>query len=82
MLKTFFVHTNVTKNDFIKKEAPTVVFSCEFCETFKSIFFIKHLRWLLLLNLCKDTEIKALSCKSKAQQRKIIADFKAGLNHR
>ena len=22
MLKTFFVHTNVTKNDFIKKEAP------------------------------------------------------------
>ena len=23
------------------------LFSCEFCETFKNTFFIKHLRWLL-----------------------------------
>ena len=34
--------------NFIKKEALAQVFSCEFCETFKNIFFIEHLRWLLL----------------------------------
>ena len=25
---------------------PTNVFSCEYCEIFKSIFFKEHLRWL------------------------------------
>ena len=27
----------------IKKETPTSVFSCEFCEIFKNTFFIEHL---------------------------------------
>ena len=34
--------------NFIKKEAPTQVFSFEFCEIFKNTFFTEHLRWLLL----------------------------------
>ena len=34
--------------NFIKKETPTQMFSCEFCEIFKNTFFIEHLRWLLL----------------------------------
>ena len=29
--------------NFIKKETPTHVFSCEFCKAFKNIFFTKHL---------------------------------------
>ena len=35
--------------NFIKKETPTQVFSCEFCEISKNTFFTEHLRWLLLL---------------------------------
>ena len=34
--------------NFIKKESLAQVFSCEFCEIFKNIFFHRHLRWLLL----------------------------------
>ena len=34
---------------FNKKEALAQVFSCEFCEVFKTIFFTEHLWWLLLL---------------------------------
>ena len=34
--------------NFIKKETIAQVFSCEFCEIFKKIFFIEHLWWLLL----------------------------------
>ena len=34
--------------NFIKKETPTQVFSCEFSEVFKNIFFTEHLLWLLL----------------------------------
>ena len=30
--------------NFIKKETPTQVFSCEFCEFFNNTYFIKHLR--------------------------------------
>ena len=30
--------------NFIKKEALTQVFSCEFCETSKNTFFTEHLR--------------------------------------
>ena len=37
--------------NFTKKETPTQLFYCEFCEIFKNTFFIKHLRWLLLTNL-------------------------------
>ena len=35
---------------FIKKETLAQVFSCEFCEIFKNIFFTEHLRWLLLIH--------------------------------
>ena len=31
-----------------KKKTLTQVFSCEFCEFFRSTFFKEHLRWLLL----------------------------------
>ena len=34
--------------NFTRKETPTQVFSCEFCEIFRNIFFLEHLRWLLL----------------------------------
>ena len=34
--------------NFTRKETPTQVFSCEFCEIFKNIFFMEHLQWLLL----------------------------------
>ena len=37
--------------NFIKKETPTEVFSCEICETFKNSFFTKHLRWLRLTDI-------------------------------
>ena len=36
--------------NFIKKETLAEVFSCEFCEIFKNIFFIEHPWWLLLQN--------------------------------
>ena len=36
-------------SNFIKKEAPTQVFSCEYCEIFRTAFFIAHL-WGLLLS--------------------------------
>ena len=29
---------------FIKKETLAQMFSCEFCEIFKNIFFVEHLR--------------------------------------
>ena len=34
--------------NFIKKETPTQLFSCECCERFKNRLFIEHLRWLHL----------------------------------
>ena len=30
--------------NFIKKETPTQVFSCKFCEIFNNTFFTEHLR--------------------------------------
>ena len=35
--------------DYIKKETLAQVFSCEYFQIFKNAFFMKHLRWLLLL---------------------------------
>ena len=35
--------------NFIKKENPTQVLPCEFCEIYKNSFFIEYLRQLLLL---------------------------------
>ena len=34
--------------NFIDKETPTQVFSCEYCKISKSNFFVEHLQWLLL----------------------------------
>ena len=39
---------NVVACNFILKESPTQVFSCEFCKIFKYTFFNEHIRWLLL----------------------------------
>ena len=36
--------------NFIKKETPKQVLPCEFCEIFKSNYFLEHL-WGLLLNV-------------------------------
>ena len=38
----FYIKVASTCN-FIKRETPTLVFSCEFCETFQHTFFIEHL---------------------------------------
>ena len=32
----------------LKKETPTQVFPCEFCEIFKNSFFIEHFWWFIL----------------------------------
>ena len=44
------IFENLQKNpcDFIKQETLAQGFSFEFCEIFKSTFFIEHLWWLLL----------------------------------
>ena len=34
--------------NFIKKETPTPVFSCEYHKMFEKCFFMEHLQWLLL----------------------------------
>ena len=34
--------------NFVKKEALAQVFSCEFDENLGTLFFMEHLRWLLL----------------------------------
>ena len=39
------------KSFFTKKETFVQVFFSEFCEIFKNIIFIEHLRWLILYNL-------------------------------
>ena len=41
-------YTEAVACNFIKKRGQVRVFSCEFCEIFKSTFFIGHVRWLLL----------------------------------
>ena len=37
--------------NFIKKETPTQMFSCEFAKFLSTRFFTEHLRWLLLKHL-------------------------------
>ena len=48
VLKNFAIFTgkHLRKNTIFNKVAG-LQFSCEYCESFKSSFFIKHLRWLL-----------------------------------
>ena len=44
--------------NYIKRETPTQLFSCEFCEIFRNSFFIEHLRtthsFWIFLRLCKS----------------------------
>ena len=39
--------------NFIKKETPVKVFSCEFCEIFQNSFFVKHLWPVTAVNIRK-----------------------------
>ena len=41
---SFLISCRPETYNFIKKETLAQVFSCEFCEIFKSIFFTEHLR--------------------------------------
>ena len=50
----------------IKKKTPTQVFSCELCEIFKNIFFIKYIQWLLL-HFFKSNQT-AIAQRSEPQQ--------------
>ena len=45
---SFLIKLQVSAWNFIKKEALTQAFSCEFCGILKNSFFIEHLRWLHL----------------------------------
>ena len=46
----------------MKEETASQVFSCQFCEIFKNIFFIEDLRWLLLPTL-KPLDSQKQLCK-------------------
>ena len=41
---SFSIKLQASTFNFIKKETLARVFSCEFCEIFKSTYFIEHLR--------------------------------------
>ena len=42
-----------------QKETPTHVLSCEYCKIFENIFFIDHLRWLLLKGSIMDSLLES-----------------------
>ena len=46
---SFLIKLQTQAWNFIKKDTLAQVFPCEFCEIFKSTFFIEHLRWVLLI---------------------------------
>ena len=46
----FIKATDLMASNFINKEIPTQVFSCEYCEIFKTSFFEEHL-WRLFLSV-------------------------------
>ena len=58
------------------EETASQVFSCQFCEIFKNIFFIEYLRWLLLPTL-KPLDSHRQLCKwiSKSVTIYIISTF-------
>ena len=41
---TFLIKLQAEAGNFIKKETLAKMFSCEFCEIFKNILFMEHLR--------------------------------------
>ena len=59
VLKNFAIFTvkHLRKNTIFNKVAG-LQFSCEYCESFKSSFFIKHLRWLLQQMFCFTLYLK------------------------
>ena len=44
----FNKYASLRPANFIKKETSKQIFSCEFCQIFKNIFFIDYLQWVLL----------------------------------
>ena len=61
--KNLFLFLFLQAYNVIKKETPSQVFSCQFYDIFKNIFFIEHLRWLLLPTLKPLDSLRQL-CKS------------------
>ena len=52
VLKNFAIfRRRKTKVESVFNKVAGLQLSCEYCEIFKSSFFIKHIRWLLLKNL-------------------------------
>ena len=60
----------------MKEEIASQVFSCQFCEIFKNIFFIEDLRWLLLPTL-KPLDSQKQLCRwiSKSVTMYFISTF-------
>ena len=50
--RAFLMKLQASACNFIKKEALSQVFPCEFCEISKNIFFTEHL-WATTSTLCK-----------------------------
>ena len=61
----------------LKKETLVLVFSCEFCEISKNTFFIEHLQWLLLANLC-TIQKKETNHKTKVKTTNIVINYVYG----
>ena len=52
MFESLFHKAGVLKASiFVKKEIPTQVFSCEYCEIFKNSFLVEHLLFIILLRV-------------------------------
>ena len=47
--RLFLIKLQASALQFIKKDSLAQLFSCEFCEISKNIFFTEQLRWLLLI---------------------------------
>ena len=61
---SFLTKFQASACNLIKKETLTEVFSCEICESFKNAFFIKHLKWMLLI--LQDTKLNwKLNCRGR-----------------
>ena len=60
--KNLFLFLFLQAYNVIKKETPSQVFSYQFYDIFKNIFFIEHLRWLLLPTLKPLDSLRQL-CK-------------------
>ena len=70
---SFLTKLPASSCNFIKKEALAQVFSCEFCEISRKLFFIEHLCWLLLLYQRKKCFCKTIHSEInlKSKQNRI-----------